>query len=155
MKHIQSILILLVLLINTNGYSQENRQDKLESYKIAFITQELDLTSKEAQQFWPVYNNHQKEMKILRVQSHKLRSNIKNNEGFESISNDKAEKYLDQFIEIETQIQSEKISLFTKLKPILPAKKILKLYRAEQDFNRKILERLKNRSENFRARRRN
>ena len=155
MKRLLFILSLILFFANTTIYSQENRQGKLEAFKIAFITQELDLTSKEAQQFWPVYNEHQKEMKTLRVQSNKLRSNIRKNGGFESISNDKAENYLDQFIEIETQIQSEKISLFTKLKPILPAKKILKLYRAEQDFNRKILERLKNRSENFRARRRN
>ena len=44
-----------------------NVQD-LESLKIAFISKQLDLTPDEAQKFWPVYNQYNKEFKQMRQQ---------------------------------------------------------------------------------------
>ena len=42
-----------------NKPSEEQRKkefERIQSEKIAFITQELDLSPEEAQVFWPVYN---------------------------------------------------------------------------------------------------
>ena len=36
---------------------------KLQALKIAFITQKLQLTSAEAEKFWPVYNQYDNEIK--------------------------------------------------------------------------------------------
>jgi len=39
---------------------------KLEAIKIAYITQQLNLTPAEAQRFWPVYNSYLNEVKAAR-----------------------------------------------------------------------------------------
>ncbi|MCF6279124.1 MAG: sensor of ECF-type sigma factor [Flavobacteriaceae bacterium] len=152
MKHLLLSVFLLTLFISTKTYAQNDKQDKIKSLKIGFITQKLELTSKEAQSFWPVYNEHQDKIHGLRIENRKLRMCIRKNGGIDKMTNTRAETILNQLITIETTIKDEEIKMYESLKSILPAKKILKLYSAEQDFNRKILEQLKNRRENFRNR---
>lgn len=43
-------------------------ENRVEVVKKAYITQELDLTDKEAQKFWPVYNDYLNEIKQARRQ---------------------------------------------------------------------------------------
>jgi hypothetical protein len=40
-------------------------KEKIELYKIQFITEKLALTKEEAEQFWPVYEAHKKAMKEI------------------------------------------------------------------------------------------
>jgi hypothetical protein len=40
----------------------EKKQQDIQALKVAFITKELELTSDEAEKFWPVYNQYDKEM---------------------------------------------------------------------------------------------
>ena len=44
-------------------------QDKIESFKIAFITQRLNLTAEEAQKFWPIFNDLQANLKSIKQSS--------------------------------------------------------------------------------------
>ena len=39
----------------------------MQALKIAFITQRLDLTSAEAEKFWPIYNEYEVEINNLRI----------------------------------------------------------------------------------------
>lgn len=155
MKHLIFTFFILTVFVGTKSYAQNDKEDKIKSLKIGFITQKLDLTSKEAQGFWPIYNVHQDKIRSLHSESRKLKMNIRKNGGFESISNKEAETLLNTSMEIETKIHKEEIRMYKNLKSILPAKKILKLHRAEKDFNRKILEQLKKRRGNFTGRDRN
>src|SRR5690606_12650195 len=47
------------------GYSAEKRE-KIESLKVGFLTEKMQLTTAEAEKFWPVYNKYKAEMKALR-----------------------------------------------------------------------------------------
>jgi hypothetical protein len=40
----------------------EKRKQEIEALKVAFISRELDLTPEDAQKFWPVYNQYNKEL---------------------------------------------------------------------------------------------
>jgi hypothetical protein len=48
------------------GESQPGDGSRLEALKIAYITKKLDLTSEEAQRFWPIYNSYMKEIRSAR-----------------------------------------------------------------------------------------
>ena len=52
-----------------------NKGDKIEALRIAFISQQLNLTPQEAQKFWPVYNQFRGDMKTLH-QNFKLEGNL-------------------------------------------------------------------------------
>jgi len=41
--------------------------DRVKAYKIAYITDQLSLTEKEAQKFWPIYNAHEELMRKFRA----------------------------------------------------------------------------------------
>ncbi len=59
---------LLICLLTVFSVVAQNRQpdfEKIEAAKIAFLTKELSLTPKEAQQFFPVYNQYQKEIRAV------------------------------------------------------------------------------------------
>ncbi|MBS1566474.1 MAG: hypothetical protein JST39_18970, partial [Bacteroidetes bacterium] len=67
------LLILLVGLgLSFHGFSQETDDQKdgspgrLEALKIAYLTKKLDLTTEEAQRFWPVYNKYTEEIHAIR-----------------------------------------------------------------------------------------
>jgi hypothetical protein len=47
--------------------NKESRTEKVQALKIAFITQKLELTSTEAQKFWPVYNRYETDLRQVIV----------------------------------------------------------------------------------------
>ena len=42
--------------MSINSFAQKHDKEKIKALKVAHITEQLDLTAKEAQAFWPVYN---------------------------------------------------------------------------------------------------
>ncbi len=66
MRYTIILIALLQPLFALSQESAESRKDKIESLRIAYITKELSLSTNEAQQFWPVYNQFQEELKIIR-----------------------------------------------------------------------------------------
>lgn len=124
---------------------EDNRGDKIQSEKIAFFTNFLDLTPEEAQAFWPVYNNYTKEIQAAHQESKKalfeLRKDLKNN----ALSNSETEKYINQYVtalEKESSIPSNYVAKFKK---ILPVKKVSKIFIAEENFRMKLISQFRNR----------
>jgi Spy/CpxP family protein refolding chaperone len=119
------------------------KKEKVEAMRIAFITQKLDLTSEEAQKFWPVYNEFQKKRVALHKKRREEIKNIKEN--LDSLS----DKQIEAFVDGEMAFKQKNLDLekeyHAKFKSILPIKKVAKLYRAEEQFTRHLLERLSER----------
>lgn len=60
----QFLLLAFTVLLCFNGISQKGRVfEKVKELKMAYMTRELNLTSEEAQKFWPVYYNYFNELK--------------------------------------------------------------------------------------------
>ena len=70
MKTTKKILIpVFALLLSVNLYAQKPNKEKVKALKVAHITEQLDLTAKEAQAFWPVYNTNEEANDKLRDNS--------------------------------------------------------------------------------------
>ncbi|HEX6916081.1 MAG TPA: hypothetical protein VF145_12620 [Chitinophagaceae bacterium] len=64
--------ILFLAIFTGLGYictAQPPNGERIEAIKTAYITKELNLTSAEAQKFWPVYNEYINELKEAREQN--------------------------------------------------------------------------------------
>jgi Spy/CpxP family protein refolding chaperone len=122
------------------GRNPRKKMEKIKTYKIAFITEKLNLTPEEAEKFWPVYNSHMKEMEQLQ----KTRfDNIPNApKDMEDLTKEEAEAAVDEILDNEKNILDLKIEFKNKLKPILSAKKILRLFDAEREFRMELMKRL-------------
>jgi len=124
-------------------------REKIRSLKTAYITTALDLTSKEAEKFWPIYNAYDKKVASLRFEKMRdLRNKVRTREDFNALKEKDAKNLLNDFLKIERDILDAKSKLNTQLLKVISGKKILKLYKAEDDFNRRLLQRLRNRPGN-------
>ena len=90
--------IVFIISFSIFSFAQPNR-DKIKTLKIAFITEKLDLSEKEAQQFWPVYNAFEEEHFKLRRQSYNGKKNI----NFETIKEEEAVAVLKEMRSLETK----------------------------------------------------
>jgi hypothetical protein len=127
MKTLKYTSIALLLLLNLQIQAQNKRpaNERMESMKIGFLTNKLNLTPEEAKEFWPVYNKYSDELETLRKGRRENIINAKLN--IDEMKDSEIEKYHPQF------------------KRILPIKKVGQLYRAEDEFKRKLLDMLKER----------
>ena len=137
------ILPILVLFSSLNFYAQgekmKEKREQIRTMKVAFLTTELDLTSAEAEKFWPVYNAFEDKQFELRHQ--KMGAFIKKiKDGSVSQMTEKeASTFLNQMESNDEEIFMLRKKLTATLRNILPASKILKLKKSEEDFNRKLL----------------
>ncbi len=69
MKQIYIILVLAFSLSTAVVAQQPREGERLEALKIAYLTKKLNITTEEAKQFWPVYNNYIDETKQARMSS--------------------------------------------------------------------------------------
>ena len=73
MKKLFSVLVMfcwLCLPARSQGRQQRPMAGLVEAYKTAFITQRLNLTTEEAQKFWPIYNNYSAEVRQVNITYH-------------------------------------------------------------------------------------
>ena len=139
----KKLLSIAFLLITTIGFAQPGgkMRERIKSQKIAFITERLNLTTEEAQEFWPIYNAF--ETKTERIRSQELRVIRQKMRQNPEMSNTEAEKILANLMDAEDRMYQAKVNLFNTLKDVLPAKKIIQLNAVEDEFNKKLLERLR------------
>ncbi len=151
MKMLQKIIwIFLPLLITTASFGQgpgEDREkdEKIEALKVGFITKELNLTSAEAEKFWPLYNEMEDKMKEIRQSCRKINHEMRDSE--DKISNEDAKKKLNTLFENEQKELDIKKEYSEKFIKLIGEKRTLKLLSLEHEFRRVLLERLKDRRE--------
>lgn len=127
-----------------NAQLKKGSRDKIKALKVAYLTEQLELTTSEAEKFWPIYNIYDKEQNKLRSKNRaEIKRAIKKNGDIESITEKEAERLIDLKLENDKKIYESKKVFIAKVKNILPAKKILKLQVAEIDFARKLMRKYK------------
>lgn len=138
MKRTLSLYFLFagLLLTNLSGNAQDKpRKDHWEKFKaekVAFLTSNLNLTSAEAEKFWPVYNQMEKERWEAQKARRELEEKVSDAE--ETLSEREVIKLTQDFtgsMQKEATILTKYNEQFLK---ILPPKKVLKLYKAENEF---------------------
>jgi len=143
MKRNKLYLMIVFILSSTFVFAQNENGDKMwkkfESQKVAYLTQELDLTPQEASKFWPVYYEMQHSLRENEKESRKLMLDLKNNNNlkekdFENILT----KELDCSIKRETIIKA----YYKRMLTIISPSRLLKLRKAERNFKKILFNRM-------------
>ncbi|MBP6100235.1 MAG: sensor of ECF-type sigma factor [Flavobacterium sp.] len=137
------LLILLVQIAFAQPGKFREKREQIKSLKIAHITHELSLTSAEAEKFWPVYNEFDDKMFELKGKKMKSVLDKLDGDGLDKLSEKEALSLLNQIDAMEEDTHQLKKKFISNLRNILPAVKILKLKRAEEQFSRKLLQQYK------------
>ena len=142
-KHLITVLF---LMFSITFYSQESKKEKIKALKIAYITKDLNLSSSEAEKFWPVYNTFdEKQFTIRMVKMRKIRNELKS-KPIDDFSDSEATALLNQIDVLDEESYQIKKKLVTDLQKIISPVKILKLKQAEDNFNKSLLKQYRKRN---------
>src|SRR5690554_5067579 len=132
------IVLALLLLAGILGAKAQDRPDwdKIKSLKIAFITEQLELTTEEAQSFWPIYNDYEaKKHGFYKKENSEIGALIKR---LDALSEAEARTLLSQMIKLEEEKQKAEKDYIEKVAKSISPKKAIKLLRSEDDFKRRL-----------------
>ena len=95
------------------------------------VSLNLELTDAESKAFWPVYDEYWVQMKKIGDREVVLITDFAKHYNYESLTNEKAEETLKEFLSImddENKLKGKYVKRFMK---VLPAKKVLRYYQIE------------------------
>lgn len=140
-------VLLFSMLFFAATQAQEEKKDnkpdfeKFNSMRIAFITDHLNLTPDEAQEFWPIFNEFQSQKDALRMESFKINKQFMDKE--EEMSEAESEEILEKGMELKKKEMELDTEYHEKFKKVLSSKKIMKLYMSEHQFKSFLLRQIR------------
>lgn len=151
----KQIVITSLLILGQLGclWSQGQRptgefRQKLEAMKVAFITEKINLTTEQAQQFWPLYNSFQENQKAIR-QKYQPQKRLA------LMSDEEISTFLFNSLDQEAELLALKRKFFADAQDRITIRQIALLREAEKEFNKEVLRRMMEQQRNLRRRRNN
>ena len=142
MKKVVCILLMILAMPCIKSAAQNTNLEKLNNYKIGFFTKRLNLTSQEAEKFWPVYNEYQVQRNQIQLEKMKINRTFNQNE---STLNDKQlEEMGDKYVDLLVQESGLAVTFHKKLKTVLLPAKVIIYYQAENQYKVQLLNELQN-----------
>ena len=142
MISIKHLLVFCTLAFSLSLSAQTTDPEKaLKAEKVTFLTNKLQLTADEAKVFWPIYDEYW-ERKIA-IQNERRKFVEEFAKDVDKLSEADIINYTNRYVNSSKQ-ETELLAEFnTRLKTILPPKKIMLLYQANYDFNHYLLKKVK------------
>jgi hypothetical protein len=147
MKILKEITCLAFFLaVTITAFGQEDKgnrkmhQEKIQAMKVGYITEKIDLSAAEAQIFWPVYNAYSDKMEAIH---RSIREAHKKGMSIDEMSDEAVEEMVRLHHQLRQKDLNTQEEYLLKFKKILSIKKVAKLYKAEHDFKRALLKKLK------------
>lgn len=109
--------------------NMEILKEAVKANKKLVITTNMKLTSTEAGNFWPVYDEYQKQLEKLTQQRIALIENYAKN--YETMTDELALELLDTHMSIEAQRLSLQSVFVPKFKKVLPPLKVVRYFQCE------------------------
>lgn len=149
MKRFLAVLAsLLLLAFATNaqggggglgGDRAARRLEKIESARVAFLTNRLNLTTEQAQKFWPIYNEYDARRRDLRKRA------VGKAKEMATMSDAQLQSAVtDMMAARQDELNLDKEYL-TKFQKVISLRQVVMLYRSERDFTKFLLRKLEER----------
>ena len=132
------LLLLIATLCIETVIAQEGGNQKIDNAKIGLITNRLNLSTEQSQQFWPVYNDFDSKKKDIKKQLRRLivETNTLTTPDEKILANIKETLNLQQK---EVDLEREYMSKFLK---VINVRQLAELCKAEQVFTQMLIQRL-------------
>ena len=141
--YLTPIAFFILFSLSLFGQTKDvQKEEMVKAQKIAFFTEKLNLTTEDAQLFWPVYNEYwQKKNKIIDDRRNAMKFCSEN---LEKLSDKEIERYGDLYINFHKQESDLLIEFNEKFKKVLTPEKVIKLYFADYEFKTYLLQQIRN-----------
>ncbi|MEO0894861.1 MAG: hypothetical protein AAFY71_00475 [Bacteroidota bacterium] len=142
------ILVFFAGIALTSVYGQEGRMnnERIKAFRTAHFTEVMGLSSQDAEVFWPWFYEREKELKTVRKTKREVGSKLKQslNEDNEKVISD----YVDQLAKMNFREAQIKNDYHSRLKKLLPIRKVARFYQAESSWEKKLLNWIQKRRNN-------
>ena len=112
----------------------ETVHEKLKAEKKSIVTKYMELTDTEAKNFWPVYEDYQKDLQKINERLQAMLQSYAADYGSKSLTDEKAKKLLDEWIAIEQDEVKQRKAFAPKVLKALPAKKAARYLQIENEY---------------------
>ena len=126
------MVMVCVFTVAAQDKPSDNMQivrEKVRADKKLLVADNMQLTEAEAKAFWPVYNQYQDELFLLRVRTVKLIKDF--SDAYEKMTNESAKKLMDEYMTIETLGPKLRQTYLPKFRKVLPETKVVRYYQIE------------------------
>jgi hypothetical protein len=137
------LFVALMFLLPTTLLAQRPKSEEIESLKIAFFTQKLDLSPEEAKIFWPIYNDMQAEQSALRKERMQKMISFRKTTEIDNLTDAQVQSLITSEFDFKQRDLNLDKKYYNKLKAVLPIKIVGKFYRTQEGFKRELLNRFK------------
>jgi hypothetical protein len=131
-------VILTIPLIRVEA--QNSNLEKFSAYKVGFFTKKMNLTAQEAEKFWPVYNDYQKQKNLILREKIMIIRDFNQNES--TLNDIRLTEMGDKLIKDLSDESALAVGFHRKIREILPPAKVIKYYQAENQYKIQLLKEL-------------
>ena len=135
------IMLLTSLAIGQGTVRQrlnERKNERINAFKVGYFTRKLNLTSDEAKRFWPLYDQYAEELEEVRLRTKQLQQ--RGRDQIDGMDDDEVEELVDEFIGLRGEEYRLMQKYHADFKDVLPIRKVVMFYKAQADFNRELLQ---------------
>jgi len=107
--------------------------EKIKADKKLLVAENMQLTKAESKAFWPVYEEYQKELFLIRTRTLKLINSYA--DAYDKMTNETAKGLLDEYMTIETLQLKLRMAYLPKFRKVLSNTKTARYYQIENKIN--------------------
>ena len=111
--------------------------EKIRADKKLLVAESMQLAEAEAKAFWPVYDQYQDELFLLRSRTAKLIKDYA--DAYDKMTNDTAKKLLDELMSIEALGPKLRQAYLPKFRKVLPETKVVRYYQLENKIQAALI----------------
>ena len=138
------VMLIAIVVMAASAVAQDKPADnmqivleKIRADKKLLVAESMQLTEAEAKAFWPVYDQYQDELFLLRARTAKLITDYA--DAYEKMTTDTAKKLLDELMNIEALGPKLRQAYLPKFRKVLPETKVVRYYQIESKINAALM----------------
>lgn len=145
-------ILLFGVFGNLQAQNKDHRKDhhkehhkKVKAYRISFLTEELDLSTAEAEKFWPLFRRYDKAKDSLHKAYYQNHRWLKDSLTY--LTDASAMELIEQHCQKEHQLMKKKEEMAQAFTEVIGAKKTLKFLHLEHRFRQRLVEKMRKKKE--------
>ncbi len=140
-------IILIMTIASLGAFAQGNKavenkeaMEKIESARIALITERLGLTPEQAEKFWPVYREYNQQRRLLRQEFRQTRDGV----DLETLTEEQSKELMKKAMDLKKRELTLENEYSDRMGKFISSQQLLQLRAAEHDFQQMLLKRIQN-----------
>jgi hypothetical protein len=140
MKNLLPFIVLLLLATSLMGQSNDDyielTREVIKVEKKAGIANLMQLSDEESEPFWTLYNEYQGKLYVVQNKRIKVIKDFVAN--YQNVTDSKADELWNNYLAFEKELLAVKKAYYKKFKKILPSRKVVQFFQAENKIEKLI-----------------